>query len=600
MNHPTHEITQFDDAHQALDPSEVSAGRIGRRRFIQGVGATAAATAVATGTAAGTGHALVAGASQFVALPTVTRVLDTRTSTYPYQRLHPNAVRVALAGQYGIPTNATAIVATLTGVNMAGPNWVTALPAGTSAEDLLAQNRLVSILNLIDFGQAAANLTQVKLASGAVDLVSGSTCELVLDVVGYYAPVTAAVRAGRYVGLARARRAVDTRQAFGRVNSGTVLVVDLTPFVPADASSVVINLTATECTGPGFLTAYPVTATAVPDASTLNVNRVDETRAAAAIVPIATDATGKRLINVFVLQSAAVIIDVTGYFTGPASGLSEDGLFVPADPVRILDTRDPGQIGRLWSGWTVEGAVPGAGASAGSIVVNLTAASTRSPGFLTMAPARVVLPGTSNVNFAGAGEVVPNHAITPVTAGVGFQVYAFGGAHVLVDYMGYYTGTPAAAQTPPPTNPAPPPIGPEWLLEVPALGLRSRVLTGDANRITNAGHSWHWTGTGFLGQDAHVAAFAHRTTAGGPYRNIHFLGTGDQIILTAADSRQYTYEVVRRDLTNSRVDNILAATQFHPGTTFSLIACTRPDFTPTSTAWRIIVTAQLIGWRELA
>jgi sortase (surface protein transpeptidase) len=141
---------------------------------------------------------------------------------------------------------------------------------------------------------------------------------------------------------------------------------------------------------------------------------------------------------------------------------------------------------------------------------------------------------------------------------------------------------------------------PEWLLEVPALGLRSRVLGGDANRITNAGHSWHWTGTGFLGQDAHVAAFAHRTSAGGPYRNTHFLSAGDQIILTAADSRQYTYEVVRRDLTNSRVDNILAATRFHPGTTFSLIACTRPDFTPTSTAWRILVTAQLIGWRELA
>jgi sortase (surface protein transpeptidase) len=99
---------------------------------------------------------------------------------------------------------------------------------------------------------------------------------------------------------------------------------------------------------------------------------------------------------------------------------------------------------------------------------------------------------------------------------------------------------------------------------VPAIGLRSRVLSGDANRITNAGHSWHWTGTGFLGQDAHVAAFAHRTTAGGPYRNIHFLGTGDQIILTAADSRQYTYEVVRRDLTNSRVDNILAADRVHP------------------------------------
>ena len=585
----------------ADDPDGVAAGRIGRRRFLQGVGATVAAAAVTTGLDAGVAHAAVpAGAGQFVALPTVTRVLDTRTTDHPYQRLHPNAVRVALAGQYGIPANASAVVGTLTAVNLAGGNWVTALPAGTSAEDLVAQNRLVTVLNLGAFGQAAANLTQVKLASGALDIVSLTTCELVLDIVGYYAPVAAAVRAGRYVGLTQARRAVDTRDSFGRVASGTVLVVDMTAFVPADASSVVVNLTATQTTGAGFFTAYPSTATSVPRASTLNVNGADETRAAAAIVPISTGPDGRRSINVFVLESAAILVDVTGYFTGAASALSEDGLFVPVDPVRILDTRDPGQIGRLWSGWTVEGAVPGDGAAAGSIVVNLTAVSTRSGGFLRMSQARVAPPNTSNVNFSGPGEVVPNHAISPVTAGVGYQVFAAGGAHVLVDYMGYYTGNPAAAQTPPPTNPAPPPIGPEWLLEVPRLGLRSRVLAGNADRITNAGHSWHWTGTGYLGQEAHVAAFAHRTSAGGPYRNIHFLGAGDQLILTAADSRQYTYEVVRRDLTNSRVENILAATRFHPGTTFSLIACTRPDFTPTSTAWRIVVTAQLIGWRELA
>jgi hypothetical protein len=573
--------------------------RVGRRRFLKGVGATAAA-AVAVGHTSGTAHAAPpAGASQFVALPTVTRVLDTRTAQWPYQRLHPNAVRVALAGQYGIPANASAIVGTLTAVNRAGGNWVTALPAGTSAETLVAQNRLVSMLNLSFFGQAAANLTQVKLASGALDLVSLTTCELVLDVVGYYVPVTAAVRAGRYVGLPAARRAVDTRETIGFVNSGTVLAVDLTAFVPPDASSAVINLTATECTGAGFLTVYPATATSVPTASTLNVNAANETRAASAIVPISTLADGRRLINVFVLQAAKVIVDVTGYFTGASSASAEVGLFVPADPVRILDTRDPGQIGRLWPGWTVEGAVPGPGGAAGSIAVNLTAVSTRAAGFLTVAPARVARPGTSNVNFTGPGQVVPNHAITPVTSAYGLQVFAAGGAHVLVDYMGYYTGTPTLATTQAPVNPPPPAIGPEWFLEVPAIGLQSRVLAGDATRVTDSGSSWHWTGTGFLGQDAHIGAFAHRTSAGGPYRYVNYLSAGDQFILTTGDNRQYVYEVVRRDLTDGNVNNILAATRFHPGPTFSLIACTKPDFTPTSTSWRIIVTAQLLSWREL-
>ena len=58
---------------------------------------------------------------------------------------------------------------------------------------------------------------------------------------------------------------------------------------------------------------------------------------------------------------------------------------------------------------------------------------------------------------------------------------------------------------------------------MPKLGLTSQVRAGDSNAVTNAGYSWHWTGTGYMGQDAHVAAFAHRTRHGGPYRNIHLL-----------------------------------------------------------------------------
>jgi sortase (surface protein transpeptidase) len=124
------------------------------------------------------------------------------------------------------------------------------------------------------------------------------------------------------------------------------------------------------------------------------------------------------------------------------------------------------------------------------------------------------------------------------------------------------------------------------------------VRAGGSNAVTNAGHSWHWTGTGYLGQDAHVAAFAHRTTAGGPYRNVHWLEGGDQFTLSTGDGRVYTYQVVDRFLTDFRTQNILDATRFIPGTTFSLIACTEPNFLPTSTAWRIVVTGVLLGWHS--
>ncbi len=601
MSDTTRPATRNASAPSSDGPSpDARVGGIGRRRFLAGAGAATAGVLAPVWTA-GTASAAPAGASRFVPLTQSTRVLDTREpQTYPFTVLGPSSLRVAITGAHGITPDATAIVATLTAVNGNEPNWVTIVPAGTSIDALLAQNRLVSVLNLSWFGQASANLAHVRLAGGGVDIAWRRPCDVVLDVIGYYRPVTGPAQAGRYVGLQAARRALDTRETVGEVPAGSSLDVDLTAFIPGDASAAVINLTATECAGPGFFTAYPATSATVPTASSLNVNAFGETRAAAVVVPLSTVA-GRRAIKVFAHTAAKLIVDVTGYYTGPTSPSSDVGLFVPVDPVRILDTRDPGQIGNLWPGWVVEGAIPGAGATGGgSAVVNLTGVDTRGPGFLTIAAARRALPPTSNVNFTGPGQVVPNHAVTPITAGQGYQVFASGGSHVIVDYMGYFTGTPAAATTSgPPVNPPPPPIAPEWILEIPRIGVRSRVLTGNADAVVNRGHSWHWEGTGFLGQEAHVGAFAHRTTHGGVYRNLHLLSGGDEFTLTTMDGRMYTYVVVRRDLTDGRVQNILAATRLHPGTTFSLIACTKPDFTPTSTRWRIVLTGALVGWRQV-
>jgi hypothetical protein len=315
------------------------------------------------------------------------------------------------------------------------------------------------------------------------------------------------------------------------------------------------------------------------------------------IAPVATQSDGRRYIKVFAQNPAKLIVDVTGYFTSSVSAQTDVGLFVPIDPVRILDTREPGTIGKLWPGWFVEGLIPGDGSLIGAAaVVNLTGVEARGPGFLTMSAARNPLPGTSNLNFTYPGQVVPNQVITRITQGYGYQVYSHSGAHVVVDYTGYYTGTPAIVRTGAPVNPPPPPIGPTWILRVPKLGLTSQVRAGDSNAVCNAGYSWHWTGTGYMGQDAHVASFAHRTTHGGPYRRINELGAGDQFTLSTSDGRTYTYQVVYRFLTDSNNQHILDATRFIGGTTYSLIACTLPNFLPTSTSWRMVVTGVLLGW----
>jgi sortase (surface protein transpeptidase) len=131
------------------------------------------------------------------------------------------------------------------------------------------------------------------------------------------------------------------------------------------------------------------------------------------------------------------------------------------------------------------------------------------------------------------------------------------------------------------------------------------VRSGDPNYVTNSGRSWHWTGTGFMGQEANVALFAHRTEHGGAYRYLHALVVGDTWTVTTSDNRVYTYRAVGRTMVRGYskagppVADILAAVRAFPGTTLSLVACTRTDWLPTSLNHRIVVTGELIEWREL-
>jgi sortase (surface protein transpeptidase) len=71
------------------------------------------------------------------------------------------------------------------------------------------------------------------------------------------------------------------------------------------------------------------------------------------------------------------------------------------------------------------------------------------------------------------------------------------------------------------------------------------------------------------------------------------------MFIDTMDGRRFRYQVVRRDLTSGAGTDILSATRQFDGTTLSLIACTKPNFEPTSTAFRIIVTGQLVDWVEL-
>jgi sortase (surface protein transpeptidase) len=599
--------TMTDNMHQdpADEHARVPASRLGRRRFLQGVGAVVGAGAVAGTLPAGAAEAVAPrGASRFVALDRAVRAVDTRPANaddHEFRWLSSNRIRLKIGGNFGVPATATAVVATLAGVNRDEPNWIAAFPSGDGAPPLSAN------LNLRNPNEVNANLVTVKLSQpgGELDVASRVPCDFVLDVIGYYERVGGARRAGRFVGLPSALRALDTRP--NHVPDGSFTMVDVTDLgIPADASSVVINLTATETTQSGWYSAVPMTLRSKPTTSSLNVQGAASTRGASAIVPL-TNVDGRLRFKIYSLHAAKLVVDVTGYYTSEDSAMSSDGLFVPLVPQRILDTRLPGEIGRLWPGWVVEAAVPGAAASSAAVVCNVTGVDSRGPGHFRVSGARLPVPGTANVNWSSAGAYVPNHAISRITQH-GIQIFSSHGAHAVVDLFGYFTGRPARSTEGPYRNPPPPAASPAWILRVPRIGLVSTVFEGDSGPVTDAGHSWHWTGTGYMGQAANVATFAHRTEAGGPYRNLDAMQVGDLFTVTTGDRREYTYRMVRRDLTDGRPENILNAVRAHPGTTFSLVACTvgydrsksaYPDiWAPTSLLFRIVVTGELVGWRE--
>lgn len=577
----------------ASDLSTPDLSSIGRRRFLQGVGAATGATALGSVVPQGFAHAaLPEGASAFTPLPKGVRLADTREpSRYPFTRVADNHIRVQVRDRAGVPATATAVVLTVTGVKYSSSNtYITVYPTGAPSVPT------VSNLNLRRPNEVNANLVVVKVGDQhSVDVFQYSPCHTIVDVLGYFEPVESASREGRFVGLPSARRALDTRPGF--VTAGSFTTIDLTSIVPSEAASAVINLTALANPDRGFFTAVPASVTTVPETSSLNIVFPDDVRAAAVIVPVET-VGGRRLIKVYASTTAQLLCDVTGYFTNSTAPLSQTGLFVSLDPVRVLDTRIPDPTKRLWPRWVVESTVPSPASSAAAVVMNVTSVDTRGRGYLTVSGARLPIPGTSNLNWVSENAVVPNLVFTPVTAGYGFQAYNHSGGHVLADLAGYFLGASQTAVLPKYVNPAPPPAPPTWVLRVPRLGLTSTVESGDANAITNAGKSWHWSGSGNMGEVAHVGLFAHRTSAGGPYRYLHLLQPGDTWTITTGDRREFTYRMVRRDLTNSNVNNILAATRLHPGTTTSLIACTRTDWLPTSIYYRIIVTGELVSVRE--
>jgi len=241
-------------------------------------------------------------------------------------------------------------------------------------------------------------------------------------------------------------RVLDTRTNGGKLGAGGTYVLTLGGIsVPANATAVVINLTATNTTAPSFFTVYP-TGQARPLASNLNWT-THQTIPNLAEVGLGTNGQ----INIFNAAGAAdAVVDLEGYFAPPSGGTA--GEFAPLSPARVTDTRTgSGQANagaHLHSGTVLNVQITGAGGvpltGVDAVVLNATVTNTTTPSFLTVYPTGASRPLASNLNWIG-GQTVPNRVVVKVGTGGQVSFYNLAGnTDVVVDVNGYITDSTAS------------------------------------------------------------------------------------------------------------------------------------------------------------
>jgi hypothetical protein len=368
---------------------------------------------------------------------------------------------INVAGAFGVPADATAVVLNVTAVNPAAAGYLTVFPAGGTPPD-------ASNLNFAR-GDVVPNLVEVGTGTGgAVSIYSSMQTDVVVDVEGYVAPAAGGgAGAGLYDPLPTPARICDTRagnpsslsggdaqcngtgNAGKRLSAGGTLDVQVTGNngVPSDASAVVLNVTAVSPAAAGFLTVYPGGGT-LPTASNVNYG-AGQTAANRVIVPLSGGASPGQ-ISIFSPVSADVVVDVSGYFA--ASGGTGTQFTTEAAPARICDTRagNPSQLSggsdqcdarTIGPGGTLTlqvSGLAGVPSDAKAVVVNLTGVTPTAPTFLTVYPGPS-RPFASDLN-PGPGQVCANLTVATLSANGTITIFNSGGSiDVVVDVLGWYS-----------------------------------------------------------------------------------------------------------------------------------------------------------------
>lgn len=361
-----------------------------------------------------------------------------------------------VTGVGGVPTTGvSAVLLNVTAVDAPGPGFISVIPPGSRGtygslelfddQGWFGRQGEPATSNLNVTGSAAVpNLVLARVGAGGTISFYNSfgPTEVIADLAGWFATsgTTAATGSG-FTGLSRPERVFDTRTGIGTdarpITFGEPRTVDIAGMagLPSDAQAAVVNLTITQPSAPGFLTAYPASG-AAPVVSNLNFV-ANDTRANLAVVALRNGRIDLAVGDTAGTSTEA-IVDVMGYF-------SPNGRSVVAiDPMRIVDSRNGIGTPRAPFGPGQSRTIAVAGRSsiprgATAVIANITGTGSTSPfTYLTAWPSGPQ-PQTSNVNIdTTTGATVPNLVMVELSANGTFEIAnEFGDIDVLVDVMGY-------------------------------------------------------------------------------------------------------------------------------------------------------------------
>lgn len=374
------------------------------------------------------------------------RLMDTRTAADlttvdgdflgEDRRTAGSTTILEVAGRGGVPTDAAAAFLNITAVQPDAAGFMTVYPCD--------QDRPGSSNLNVQAGANTANAVLAKIAAdGTVCIFTVPGSHLLVDVGGF-------VPSSSSLSPVVPARLLDTRQGpaaettddqfvgAGPNQAGTVTRVKVTErgTVPADATSVLLNVTAVGALTGGFATVYSCDDER-PQASNLNTPP-------GVAVPnlVLTGVSNSGEVCIYTSTTANLLADVAGY------GTADSGLF-PVTPARLLETRQGADLtttdgisqglGTVGAGSVTTVTVSGRGGvpdNATGAFLNLTAIRPATGGFFTAYPCDETRPDASNLNFV-ANQVVANAVSVKLSAAGTVCLYSSTASEMVLDVTGY-------------------------------------------------------------------------------------------------------------------------------------------------------------------